>query len=86
MIDIDELQKFDELRHRYALNEQIDWFLKNFSPEDRDDAHYFYRSFMDIIQSMHRETQKPFINELNVYRNTMAMISPLVKKNEPSAL
>lgn len=70
----------DRSRSESYLNEFMEWFTRRYRPKaDGDDwaHHHFDRDLHQLVRLVYEEAQRPFIHELNTYRDHYTLSAKL---------
>lgn len=80
----------DRSRSESYLNDFMDWFTRRYRPKSDTDEwahHHFDRDIHQLVRLVYEEAQRPFIHELNTYRDNtlsalaLSTVAPIVTKD-----
>lgn len=69
----------DRSRSESYLNEFMEWFTKTYHPKSDDEwgRYQFDRDVHQLVRLVYEEAQRPFIHELNTYRDHYTLSAKL---------
>lgn len=73
MITATELASFDKKRDDDILNQRIEWFIRHYQPEDREDAARFHMHLHELVRSIYAKACEPYEKTMH----SMLMSLPL---------